>query len=203
VEGITPAGLQTLLTSKRSCANPRRIFVHVGKPTNLILGPPSEHCEFRIGSAKERCTLAQAEFTLRVVANSDSKNGLRLQLVPEIRHGANRLFPEPAPDRTGFLLQVERPMRSFSELSCETALAPNQYLVLGARLDAPQSLGFQCFFRRDEPAPVQRLLVLRASHTGGAAPGSSLDPAEDDSRAAQPVPLAMQASLTEAAGGGQ
>src|SRR5262249_20002515 len=39
VGGVLPSGLQTLLTSKRSCPDPRQIQQHADKPRRLSLGP--------------------------------------------------------------------------------------------------------------------------------------------------------------------
>src|SRR5262245_20577897 len=47
IGGITPAGLQMLLTSEKSCAHPRRLRLHAGKATRLILGPDMPLCRFQ------------------------------------------------------------------------------------------------------------------------------------------------------------
>ena len=44
-------------------------------------------------------------------------------------------------------------------------MVPNEYVVLGARLDKGDTLGEHFFLTREEDHPiVQRLLVLRAAH---------------------------------------
>src|SRR5208282_1114763 len=48
IGGITPADLQTLLTSKRSCANPQHLVMHAGKPTQLVIGPALGVCRFQV-----------------------------------------------------------------------------------------------------------------------------------------------------------
>src|SRR5271155_3986491 len=79
--GITPTGLQNLLTSEQSCANPRRILCHAGKATRLVLGPALPECSFRVlnlGEATE-VTLDQAECTVEVVPtlSADGRTTLR------------------------------------------------------------------------------------------------------------------------------
>jgi hypothetical protein len=67
-------------------------------------------------------------------------------------------------------------------------LAPNEYVVVGARFDRPGSLGYQAFVRADESPPVQRLLVIRTSRTAPDAPDDG-----DDGLERSP-PVASQAS---------
>src|SRR5207249_539847 len=46
--GNTPAGLLTLLTCEQSNVNPRRLFVHTGQPTRVVLGPTAPSFFFRM-----------------------------------------------------------------------------------------------------------------------------------------------------------
>src|SRR5205807_10567049 len=44
ISGITPAGLDGLLKSKRSCANPRAKMLHAGDTHLIELGPSLQLC---------------------------------------------------------------------------------------------------------------------------------------------------------------
>jgi hypothetical protein len=103
------------------------------------------------------------------------------------------MVPRPSVDRSGiysWMLQEQRPTETYAHLSWEVTLAPNEYVVVGGRLDQPQTLGHQFFIRGDEPNPVQRLLVIR---TARLQPG--LESADDPSLHRNP-PLALQAAMT-------
>lgn len=204
VGGITPAELQALLTSERSNVNPRLIELHAGNPTTVLLGPKAPQCRFQVHQGDELTpvTLEMAQCTLSVLPTLTADGHTRLKFTPQFFHGETKLLPQPAPDGSGWVLQEQRPTERFPDLSWEVVLAPNEYVMIGARFDRPDTLGHQCFVRGDEPAPVQRLLVIR---TGRPKAGLELDsgPAatEDDSFSRAP-PLALQASWSTARGSG-
>src|SRR5262249_42205726 len=154
--GMTPARLQTLLTSDRSCINPRRLFLRAGHSTVLALGPPVATCRFQVPSdgEAEAIVLEQAECTLTLVPSLGDDGQARLQFTPVVRHGEKTMVTRALPD--GWTLQEERPSKTFSGLSWDISLPPNYYLIVGGRSESPGTLGCQCFLRPDEPAPVQR-----------------------------------------------
>jgi hypothetical protein len=203
VGGLTPAGLQTLLTSEKSCVNPRRLFVRAGNPTQLALGPTMAQCRFRIRQDGPPVAVSrdQAECLLQVVPSPTNDGRTHLQITPQIRHGETGTTLVAAKDGSGWIMQTERPTETLSTLSWEVTLAANEYLVVGARNDRPEALGYQCFFRRDETIPVQRLLVIRAWRASGPAPDGLTDPAEK--AASRPLPLALQAAWTTVRGTAQ
>jgi hypothetical protein len=196
VGGITPAGLQELLTSERSCANPRRLRLHAEKPTTLYLGSPLPACQFLIEKGGEPVSvhLEQADLTLEVVPTLTADGRIRLHFTPQILHGETSLQPRPAPDRSGWMLQEQRPTERYEALGWEVTLAPNEFTVIGGRTDRPHSLGYESFIRTDGPAAVQRLLVLRTTRL---VPLTSRDipplPPSDEVLPCQAPPLALQA----------
>jgi hypothetical protein len=199
IGGITPVELQSLLTSERSCANPRRIQLRAGKSTVLELGPEMGECRFQLAKDGEPSpvTMPHAQPTLEIHPSLTEDGRTRLRFVPIVQHGDANLIPKPAPDRSGWLLVQERPSQRYSELAWEVTLAPNEYLVVGGRFDRPETLGHQCFLRRDEATPVQRLLVIRT--------GRSLQEVQPPIASGQPKapPLACQATWTKARGNGE
>jgi hypothetical protein len=174
IGGITPVGLQTLLTSERSCANPRRLRAHAGKATKLVIGPEMPLCRFQIQrqGGTLQVALERAQCSLDVETSLTSDGRTRLRFVPQILHGETSLLPRPAADRSGWILKEERPTERYPQLAWEVTLAPNEYVIVGGRYERPETLGHQCFLRGDEATPVQRLLVIRTSR-----PGRDLDPA--------------------------
>jgi hypothetical protein len=86
-------------------------------------------------------------------------------------------------------------------LGWDVTVAPNEYVVLGARSDRPATLGHASFVRGGEAVPVQRLLVIRTTRPDkGLEPTATAEaPAELSLRSKAP-PLALQASWTVARG---
>jgi hypothetical protein len=203
VGGNTPAGLLTLLTSGRSNVNPRGLFVHAGQPTPVVLGPITPVCSFRIQQGDEPANVciekAQCAFSLVPTLTSDART--RLHFTPQVHYGEKTLVPKAAADGSGFILQEEWPTKSYASLAWEVTLAANQYVVVGARCDRPQTLGYQCFLRRNESVPVQRLLVIRASRLTAPSPSEILaEASEDNLSPSRTPPLALQAAWTKARG---
>jgi hypothetical protein len=181
--GLTPGELQTLLTTRGSGTDPRLLFIRAGKPQSLPLGPPRALCRFQVWQRgrPEQVRLADAQAALELVPSITNDGRLRLRFVPQVEYGRSRLEMNPAEDNAGLVLQQQKPRRTYPGLAWEVVLAPNQYLIAGTRMDRPESLGYQCFFRPVESRPVQRLLVLRASRLAEPAvclastgPGASL-----------------------------
>jgi hypothetical protein len=203
VGGNTPAGLLTLLTSGRSNVNPRGLFVHAGQPTSVALGPISRQCSFSIqqdGESAGVC-LDKAQCAFDVVPTFTGDGRTRLQFTPQLHHGDKKLVPKAAADGSGFILQEEWPTNSYPSLAWEVTLAPNQYVVVGARLDHAETLGYQYFLRRDESVPVQRLLVIGSRRM--AAPTTEeivAEASENNLSPSRTPPLALQAAWTKARG---
>lgn len=194
VGGMAPPDLQNLLTSDKSCANARRLVVHAGEAKQLTLGAPAAHCHFRIQRDGDPQMVAfdQVQYTLEVLPTLTADGRTRLSFVPLVQHGDAAQTIRPAADRSGLMLQSERPTERYPNLGWEVTVSPNEYVVIGGRYDQPEGLGHQCFIRPDEQAPVQRVLVIR---TGRAAPVETALTADDGTNFRSP-PLASQASLS-------
>lgn len=193
VGGLTPARLQALLTSDRSCINPRFIQMHAEHTTRLSVGPPLPVCRFQIRQDKPAAPerLEQAECTLVVVPSLMPGGQVRLRFTPEIPHGRTLLLPQPA-DRAAWVLGKQQPTESFPNLSWDVTLVPNEYVIIGGRYDRPGSLGYQFFIRTGETPPRQRLLVIRTARpAAGLLPDPSISTETSDSRS---PPLALQAA---------
>src|SRR5262249_22039691 len=147
IGGVTPAGLQALIQSKQSCADPRRIQQHAGKPTRLTLGPALPRCRFQawLGDLPMEADLEQAECTLLVVPTLTPDGRTRLRFPPEVQHGQAAVLPHPTQDRTAWMFQKQQPTESYPTLNWEVTLAPNEYVVMGGRFDRPDTLGHQAF----------------------------------------------------------
>lgn len=168
VGGIVPDELQELLTSKRSNVNPRQRQIPVGQSAALNLGPtlPVLQCTIRENGEPHSVDLEQALCQLMVVPRYTDDGKIHLHFTPQVEYGERVTTYQPAPDGTGWAMQIERPHKSFPALDGDVTLAANQYLVVGARFDQRQSLGCASFVQADPSDPVQRLLVLRTRSLG-------------------------------------
>jgi len=200
VGGQTPPELLTLLTSSRSCANPRLIRLHTGDGKDLLLGPALPACRYQLeqDGQKEEVAVEQADAMVTVVPALAPDGRIRLRFTPQVEYGERKLVACPAEDHSGMVLLPKRAANRYPGLGWDVTLAPNEYVVVGARFDRPGSLGYQAFVRPDESPPVQRLLVIRTSRTAPEAPDDAGDGSEETLRQAPPV--AYQASVPAASG---
>lgn len=198
--GIPPAGLQALLLSERSCANPRRIQLRAGHPTTLKLGPTLTQCQFQVheDGRQRNVALEQAQCTLQVTPTLTPNGRTRLQFTPQVQYGEKSRLPKAVVDPAGvstWVIQEEQPAETFSQLSWEVTLEPNEYVIIGARYDRPDTLGSQCFICKEPPAPAQRLLVIRTSRMRNDVATSNSE-AEDAPAIPRSPPLACQACFS-------
>jgi hypothetical protein len=202
VGGLPPPELLALLTSERSCANPRQIRLHTGDAKDLLLGPILPVCRFQVleDGEPDAVNLEQAQLMLSVVPTLTRDGRIALHFTPQVEHGEAQLVPCPAPDHSGMVLQRQRAVNRYTALSWDVTLAPNEYVVVGARGERRESLGYQAFVRPQESPPVQRLLVLRASRTAPGAPDDTPGDAAESIQRCPPVAFQASSSPTAAAG---
>lgn len=195
IGGIPPARLQSLLTSRESCPNPKQMQRQSGTAARAIIGPVLTNCPLP-HTPDARCaeptSLEKAEFTLVITPTLTRDGRTRLRFTPQIEYGDRGLTIGPTADKSGWTLEEQRQHVSFETLSWEITLSPNEYILIGGRTDRPGSFGHACFVRPSEQPPTQRLLVIRTSRNP---PGliDDHDPAEKENTLAVP-PLALQAS---------
>ena len=200
IGGLPPAGLQGLLASPRSNPDPRQVRLHAGTPNAVPLGPPRDHCHFELKQEDRAlpADLEQAQCLVEVVPALAEDGRILLRFTPHVKHGKPVLGPQPRHDPAGTLrweLETNQPDEAYPWLSWDLTVAPNEYVVVGTRLDRPGTLGHCCFLHAEGRPPVQRLLVIRTAR----APGR---PALDESLSRSP-PLALQAGWNSARGSSQ
>jgi hypothetical protein len=197
VIGLPPTELRTLLKSERSCVNPRRRLLAIGAAAPLQLGPVQAECRFQVhrSGGSVPVALQQAECSLMVVPTATPDGRIRLHFTPKVEHG--ELLPQfrAAPDRSGWEMKIQRQSETYTDLSWDVVLASNEFLVIGAWLDQPGTLGHQAFVDTEGIAPVQRLLVIRTGRSGAGIDAEIADlPPADPAVTAHSPPLALQAT---------
>jgi hypothetical protein len=197
VRGITPPGLQSLLTSERNNPKPRLKQTRAGDACSLDLGPALAQCQCQVRedgrSTAVEMMNAQTGFEITPTLTPDGS--VCLQFKPQIRAAGS-----PAQRSSNlplWMVLTQRPTRKFDNLTWDVILQPNEYVVVGGRLDQNGSLGHRTFLDLDEAKPVQRLLVIR---TARVLPALPLDdpgrPREELEALKQRPPLALQAAMS-------
>jgi len=193
--GLTPAELQTLLTSERWCPKPFKRITCSGQPYNLPLGQVVPHADYDVclGPQVHEVGVDRARFFLEVLPAQAANGRTKLVLTPKVETGEQVLPFQPKPEQSRWDFKIERPSKTYKDLSWEVSLAPNEFLVIGAVFDKPNSLGYRSFVQDEGRDHVQKLLVIRTNRpqTGGDDEPSL----EDIARAGNTPPLALQATL--------
>jgi hypothetical protein len=196
VVGMTPGRLQNLLTSQRWCASHWRQILSAGKSATFTVGRTVPEFRYRLveDGRPADVALEKAQAFLVVVPTLTADGRTRLKFTPQIQYGDPLRDWRPDPERQDWEVSCRRRSLTYPDLGWEVTLAPNEYLVIGAVFDNPQSLGYQCFVQEQDQAPVQRLLAIRTTRSTAEAPA---DPAElPESSTADthlPPPPALQA----------
>jgi hypothetical protein len=195
--GVPPARLQGLLTSDRTCINPRRISLRSGNSYELMLGPPHAQLRFAVekGGESREVVCEQAQCVLVVTPTLTPDGRTLLRCTPEVRHGQVQHLPRPADDLSGWVLQARQATEKCADWTFEVPLATNEYAVVGGRVDRPTSFGNCCFVRCDCDPPVQRLLVIRTGRLPPSVASASSSASEEKSRESAVPPIAVQAAL--------
>ncbi len=191
VVGTTPAKLQALLTSERSCIKPRLRVLRAGATATQELRS-DVRAEFwlKLGDRTENVSLEKALFQLDIVPTLAGDGRVHLRFTPKVQYGEPMRTVNVPPDRTDWQVKIERPQQAYPQLAWEVTLAANEFLLVGGRYDQPGSLGYRSFVD-EEGRPVQRLLVIRPNR---ALPGQAA--LEDLTQGGQAPPLALQATMT-------
>jgi hypothetical protein len=205
--GLIPDELQDLLTSRRSNVNPRSRRVMAGHAASLNLGSRASSARFTITEEGEPVALdlEQAQCKLIVTPSLTPDGKVNLHFTPEVEYGETEMTFQPAPERQEkWQMKIERPVKSFPTFGWDAVLQPNQYIIVGTRLNQVRTLGFASFIERDGPSPVQRLLVIRTTKEDGSPMGARRAEGLEEvcSRKSPPLALQAQASWTSARGSG-
>jgi hypothetical protein len=199
VGGVTPPEFLARLTSERSCVNAKLHQAPLDTPVAINLGPPLAKCQFKIerDSGRTPVDVEDAQCRMEIVPSTAPDGRTRLRFTPLVQHGKPGQFYQPTADRSGFMLNDQRPIERYTALAWEVTLALNEYAVVGACYDKPDTLGARCFVRTDEQLPRQRLLVVRTCRpVAGVALDDGLIDGGEPPWSGRSLPLAVQALLS-------
>jgi hypothetical protein len=195
---VPPAGLRDLLDSPRSNPDPHCTRLRAGNPLPVALGRPWKRCRFHLvqDEAAAAVELDDAECLLEIVPTLSDDGRTLLRFTPHVKHGQPSLAPRAVREPSGtyrWERETQQPDEAYLALTWEVALVPNEYLVVGTRLDRADTLGHRCFLATGASPPLQRLLVIRTAR-----PQPRAGPGAEAVGGAPPV--AMQATWTSARG---
>ena len=172
IGGLLPAEFQELLRSERSNPNARRRLVRAGQSATLQLGPPRANFSVlapntprdkAVGPDPGADFFDNAQFNLVVSPALAADGQIRLAFKPEIQFGQPKVAIRPSEEGAGWSFEQRPSTRTYGELSWDITVSPNEFILVGGWFKRENSYGKECFIRVDEPKPVQRLLVIRAS----------------------------------------
>jgi hypothetical protein len=194
--GMPNSKLLALLTSERSCINARTRLVPPGRAARLLLGPTLPHTEFQVKENGQTTDVAldQAQFVVEVVPTPADNGKIRLRFAPKVQHGEKVPELRPAADGFDWIFERSLPTKQFPTLTWDVSLAVDEFIVVGANSELPQSLGDRAFIQLDRSRLVQRLLVLVLRSNGSG--GNEVATLEDLARRSHGPPLAEQATVS-------
>lgn len=190
--GAEPSGeLLALLTERRNRTEARRIQIVAGQEERCLdMGPKLDALSFElVGNGVPTCVaLEQAQCCLSFAPALTDDGRIRLKVTPKVRYQSQEKAPwRPRDDRTGWMRASQTTLDEYLNDVIELTVSPGEYLVLGPRLDRPESLGCRNFVRAEETPPHFRVLVVRCWRPEG---GETPTPTGKEG----PTPLAAQAS---------
>lgn len=170
--GMLPSRLQALLTSKRSCPQPRRLRTVPGKAVNFAVGPRRGSCEFELhtvgGTVAVKLEGVQCGF--EILPNVTGEGELVLRLQPQATLDESRRRPGAERTPAGALrwaLEEKPPTEEYQELAFDVAVAPGEFIAIGPGMSRPGTLGPAWFLGEGDNGAVQRVLILRAVRVVG------------------------------------
>ena len=194
--GPTPGDLQEKLLDKQVCSNPKGLIFPAGQAMPIILGSMLPQSSFDLVMQKRRTevNLDQVRYCLEMTAHFTSDGRTKLTFTPKVENGEAALPFEAVPERQRWEVRIERPSKKYPELSWDVVLAPNQYFIVGARMERDRTLGQIAFTQDDGDGGVQRLLVIRNCRSVTALEAHQ-NSVEEMIRADRTPPLALRATL--------
>jgi hypothetical protein len=154
---------------ERHTARQRQLRVRPGKRSEIIaMGEGDRIPEMSLlmkddsGQVKGRTlTNVMGMFAARAYPQGDG--GVRLELVPELEHGAAQKRFVPGDGM--FRVEFGPPHEVLEELRIAASLAPGQMLAITARPDRVGSLGYRFFTETQGDATMQKMIVIRLAHS--------------------------------------
>ena len=194
--GVLPDRLQALLSSPRTCTQPRRLRADLGEPTPVLVGSkhPYLAIQYRDGNKARDIQLAQAQCLFDITPIKGEDDILRLRFRSRLRHGRPLIETKVANEPGGSLrwsMEKSEPTEELPAVTWELPVRPDEFIVIGTRLDRTGTFGQACFLSPEKANRKQTVLVLRASGVQGGEPPE----AEEETSKRAPA-LAAQASLT-------
>jgi hypothetical protein len=199
IGGLLPADLLALLSSERTCPEPHRSRVHAGTTSPLPMGRLQARCAFALHESRGTTTvdLEDASCFLEITPTFSEDGRVALRLTPVIKHGTSRYEPRAVRDASGehrWDMKVEQSTETYDAVSWELVIGPDEYAVIGTRIDRTDTLGQRFFLDTEAATPIQRLLVIRCGRVSPDA--AAVEPGKE---LAVP-PLALQAGWRTARG---
>jgi hypothetical protein len=170
VRGRPPDGLMGLLTNKRTNREGLRYRRASGNPATVVQGLPRlERCDFSfwLDGKSDPLVFEQAQCQFQLLPALDPDGKVRIQFTPQIEFQDPKKWSRLNPI-IAINVQGQRSTEPFTALRWETALAANEWLLIGPLLDKAKSLGCRFLVSPNPDRPIQRLIAVRAGRFASA-----------------------------------
>ena len=140
-----------------------QVVVRSGGETEVQVSPFYETCDLKLrdGDEARTRTLENARCIYRVTAERLQDGWAKLDFVPQVQHGGQRLRREAGD--AGWQFTSSPRAETFHAQRFSVQLNVGEMAVISAADGTPDSLGRLFFLGPDETADIQRLLVIRLS----------------------------------------
>jgi hypothetical protein len=164
--GHAPDGLLEILSSKRTNPNPDLCRRKVGVAAEAVLATKMAVCDFPLYADGEprRLHFEDAAARIQVIPSIEPDGKVRLQFTPQLEYRDPDKWSHLNP-ALALSVQGRRSTESFASLRWEISLGANEFVVIGTRLDKPETLGYHMLVTPDPQRPIQRLVAVKASRT--------------------------------------
>ncbi len=164
--GALPPQFQAILESDAEAISARRMTFGMRKDEVLPTSGAQTRCEFQLltdlAGKRSAVVFEQTRCGVQVRPEAAGHTRVKVTCEPQIQYGERRTWLRPSEDGTGFVKHEEIPLARYPALAFDTALGPNEYLLIGWDVTQPDTLGEALFAVRAKGTPHQRVLVIRA-----------------------------------------
>ena len=180
VSSRPPAALQRILglNSGASTGEPveqnlsgKRVFLRAGSASEVQVSAVYSECDLTLATPsegkpqveRETRAYANARCTFRVTPHRVQEGWVRLEFLPEIQHGDERLRPTAGAE--AWELTSSQQVDRLYSLRFSVMLNLGEMALVSARENSPGTPG-QRFFIGPDDGSIQRLLLIRLAHMG-------------------------------------
>jgi hypothetical protein len=147
----------------------KRIYLRPGTYTYIFVSPTYPECDVTLfptheSRGSEKKTYEAAQCVYKMTAHRVQEGWVRLEFVPEIRHGIEAMRPNPGPN--GWEMSSGQRVEKLYAQTFSLMLNLGEIAVLTARENSAGTVGHRFFVGPEGNDRIQRVMMIRLSHVG-------------------------------------